>query len=226
MRKDLSAVHLVILLLVSLTLPLGTNATDSSISTDITWSGQHTLTGNVTITQGVTLTIEQGSSIDCGDGYWILVEGNLVAETTHFFSSTDPVTQGSHGAGLWKGIEIASSGSAILTETLIENAKTALKINGQLTANGLEIMHSYVGVNNLATSDIVDYSSNQIDYDSIQNSGTLTISNAQINQSAIGIHTTGFTTVLESNFSSVGIALNTPKCQTGNGHSRNNKSIL
>ena len=77
MRKDLSAVHLVILLLVSLTLPLGTNATDSSISTDITWSGQHTLTGNVTITQGVTLTIEQGSSIDCGDGYWILVEGNF-----------------------------------------------------------------------------------------------------------------------------------------------------
>ena len=213
MRKDLSAVHLVILLLVSLTLPLGTNATDSSISTDITWSGQHTLTGNVTITQGVTLTIEQGSSIDCGDGYWILVEGNLVAETTHFFSSTDPVTQGSHGAGLWKGIEIASSGSAILTDTLIENAKTALKINGQLTANGLEIMHSYVGVNNLATSDIVDYSSNQIDYDSIQNSGTLTISNAQINQSAIGIHTTGFTTVLESNFSSVGIALNTPSGQ-------------
>ena len=61
-----------------------------------------------------------------------------------------------------------------MTETLIENAKTALKINGQLTANGLEIMHSYVGVNNLATSDIVDYSSNQIDYDSIQNSGTLT----------------------------------------------------
>ncbi len=210
MRKNSSAVLLVILLLVSLITPLNTNATDSTISTDMTWSGQYALTGNVTIIQGVTLTIEPGTSIDCGDDYWILVEGNLVVEDAHFFSSAIPITQGSHGAGLWKGIEIATSGSAILNTTLIENAKTALKVNGQLEANNLHINHSYIGVNNLANSNIAGYESNQIDYDSIQNSGLLTISEAQINQSAIGIHTTGITTVSDSNFSSIGIAFSTP----------------
>ena len=210
MRKNSSAVLLVILVMVSLLTPLGTNATDSTISTDITWSGQHTLTGNVTIVQGTTLTVEPGASIDCGDDYWILVEGTLVVNGAHFYSSAPPVTQGSHGAGLWKGIEVSSGGNALLNETLIENAKTALKINGQLQANDLQIKHSYIGVNNLANSSIVGYRSHQIDYDSIQNSGVLSISQAQINQSAVGIHSTGITTVVESNFSSIGIAINAP----------------
>ena len=210
MRKNSFAVQLVILLLLSLLTPLSTNATDSTISTNMTWSGQHTLTGNVTIIHGMTLTIEPGASIDCGDDYWILVEGNLVAEGAHFFSSAIPLTQGSHGAGLWKGIEIATGGNANLNGTLIENAKTAVKINGELEANNLQIKHSYIGVNNLANSNIQGYNSHQIDYDSVQNSGILTISNAQINQSAIGIHTTGITTVSQSNFSSIGVALSTP----------------
>lgn len=207
MRKTLIAPAIILLFLLSLLSPVMVSASDSTISTNVTWSGQQTLSGNLTIAQGVTLTIEPGTTIDCGDNYWIQVEGSLIANDATFFSSTPPVTQGSHGAGLWKGLIISLGATAVLNDTLIDNAKTAILVNGQLNANNLQISDSYIGVNNIGSSVINGYFSEQIDYDSIQNSGTLELSNAEISQSATGIQTTGITTISQSNFSSVGVAL-------------------
>jgi len=207
MRKTSTASAIITLLLISLSGPIIVSASDSTISTDVTWSGQQTLSGNLTVNQGATLTIQPGTTIDCGDNFWIEVEGTLIADDAHFFSSTPPVTQGSHGAGLWKGLVIGSSGVAFLNDTLIENAKTGILVNGELNANRLQIEHSYIGINNLASTIIDGYSSVQIDYDSILNSGILGISNVEIEQSATGIQTSGTSTISNSNFSSVGVAL-------------------
>ena len=214
MRKASIASAIILLLLISLSGPIMVSASDSIVSTDITWSGQQTLSGNLTIAQGATLTILPGTTIDCGDNYWIEVEGTLIANDANFFSSTPPVTQGSHGAGLWKGLIINSGGSAFINDTLIENAKTGILVNGELNANSIQIFDSYIGINNMATSTIDGYHSEQIDYDSIQNSGTLELSNAEIEHSATGIQTTGTSAVTNSNFSSVGVALKNLAGQT------------
>jgi len=208
MRQTSSACSIVILLFISFISPIAVNATDSTIATDITWSGQHIIDGNITISSGVILTIETGTTIDCGDDFWIQIDGVMVAEGAYFFSSTPPVTQGSHGAGLWKGLHISHGGVAFLNNTLIENAKTGVKVEGELNAIDLEINHSYIGINNIGHSNINGYSSFQIDYDSIQNSGNLELSNATIQQSAVGVHSSGITKVSKSEFSSVGVALN------------------
>ncbi len=214
MRQAIPAFSIVILLSVSLLTPLPVNATDSTISSDIVWSGDHTLSGNITVSNGAKLTIEPGTTIDCGDDFWIQIDGMIVAQDAHFFSSTPPVTQGSHGAGLWKGLLINNGGIAFLNNTLIENAKTAIKVDGELNAVDLVINDSYIGINNDGNSIITGYSSFQIDYDSIQNSGTLVLSDGNIVQSAVGIHTSGNTSVTHSEFSSVGIALNSASGQT------------
>ena len=151
MRKTLIAPAIILLFLLSLLSPVMVSASDSTISTNVTWSGQQTLSGNLTIAQGVTLTIEPGTTIDCGDNYWIQVEGSLIANDATFFSSTPPVTQGSHGAGLWKGLIISLGATAVLNDTLIDNAKTAILVNGRLNANDLQISDSYIGVNNIGS---------------------------------------------------------------------------
>tara|TARA_B110001452_G_scaffold197161_1_gene167120 strand:+ start:5608 stop:10308 length:4701 start_codon:yes stop_codon:yes gene_type:complete len=207
MRKTTTATVIITLLLFSLSSPFLVSASDSTISSDITWSGQHILSGNVTVSQGATLTIEPGSSIDCGDDFWIQIEGTIISENAHFFSSTPPVTQGSHGAGLWKGLVIESSGIGFFNNTLIENAKTGILVNGELNANNLQITHSYIGVNNAANSNINGYYSFQIDYQSIQNDGDLVLSNSIIEHSATGIQTSGISSISDSNFSNVGVAL-------------------
>ena len=56
-------------------------------------------------------------------------------------------TSGSHGAGLWTGIYIAAKGHAVLDEVTIHNAKTAIKVEGQLSAYKITIEDAYIGVN-------------------------------------------------------------------------------
>ena len=214
MRKTTTASVIITLLMISLSSPVMISSADSTISTDLTWSGQQVLSGNITISQGTTLTIQPGTTIDCGDDFWIQVDGTIIADDASFFSSTPPVTQGSHGAGLWKGLIIGYSGIALMNNTLIENAKTAILVNGQFTANNLQINHSYIGINNLGVSTIDGYLSSQIDYDSIQNSGTLQLSRAEIDQSASGVQTSGTSIITNSNFSSVGVALKNIAGQT------------
>ena len=138
-------------------------AADTSVNVDTTWSGDVVLTGNVTVMNGSTLTLSPGTTVDGGDGYWIRVDGTLDASNAQFFSSQTPVTAGSHGAGLWTGIYIASKGHAVLSDVTIENAKTAIKVDGQLTAFKTTVKDAYIGINVMGSADINILTAEHID---------------------------------------------------------------
>ena len=134
MRTGRALLLVTILLLMPLSnLSQNSLAVDSSIQVNTTWSGSVVLTGNVTVSNGSTLTLSPGTTVDGGDGYWIRVDGTLVANSAEFFSSQTPLTAGSHGAGLWTGIYVANKGHAVLDQVTINNAKTAVKVDGHLT---------------------------------------------------------------------------------------------
>ena len=115
MRTSRALFLVAILLLTPLSyLSQNSLAADSTIQVNTTWSGNVVLTGNVTVSNGSTLTLSQGTTVDGGDGYWIRVDGTLLANSVQFFSSQTPLTAGSHGAGMWTGIYVASKGHALL----------------------------------------------------------------------------------------------------------------
>ena len=106
MRQRLACgvVSLFLLVILSPLVP----AADSTISADTTWSGEMVLSGNITVASGTTLTIAPGTNVDARE-YSIVVEGALMVEGASFFSSVPPITQGSHGQGLWPGIVVELS---------------------------------------------------------------------------------------------------------------------
>ena len=183
------------------------HAADSTVQVDTTWSGNIILTGNVTVQNGTTLTLSPGTTVDGGDGYWIRVDGTLVATSSTFFSSQTPLTAGSHGAGLWTGVHIADKGHAVLDTVSIENAETALMVDGRLTANKLTIRDAYIGINNLESSNIEDLTAEHIDYEVIRNSGFFNMSGATLTDVAGGIWSTGTTVVDTVTMTQVGTGL-------------------
>ena len=102
MRTVQASTLIMLLLLTSLSAVMQpADAADTTVNTQTTWSGEIELTGNVTVANGTTLTISPGTTIDAGDDHWIRIEGSLIATDTTLYSSATPLTQGSHGAGLW-----------------------------------------------------------------------------------------------------------------------------
>jgi hypothetical protein len=182
-------------------------AADTSVSADTTWSGAVVLTGNVTVMNGSTLTLSPGTTVDGGDGYWIRVDGTLLASQTDFFSSQVPLTSGSHGAGLWTGIYIASKGHAVLDEVTIQNAKTALKVEGQLSAYKITIEDAYIGVNVIGSANIVSLTAQHIDYEVLRNSGNLNLSTGTFADIAGGLWSTGMSTLDTVTISQAGTGL-------------------
>ena len=88
MRTSRALLLVAILLLMPLSnLSQNSLAVDSSIQVNTTWSGNVVLTGNVTVSNGSTLTLSPGTTVDGGDGYWIRVDGTLVANSAEFFFS-------------------------------------------------------------------------------------------------------------------------------------------
>ena len=182
-------------------------ATDTSVNVDTTWSGAIVLTGNITVMNGSTLTISPGTTVDGGDGYWIRVEGTLLATQSDFFSSQVPLTSGSHGAGLWTGIYITSKGHAVLNDVTLENTKTALKVEGQLLANKITISDSYIGINVIGSAEIESLTAQHIDYEVLRNSGNLTLSKGTFSDVAGGIWSTGMSTIDTVTISQAGTGL-------------------
>ena len=182
-------------------------ATDTSVSTDTTWSGDIILAGNVTVMNGSTLTLSPGTTVDGGDGYWIRVEGTLLAAQTDFFSSQVPLTSGSHGAGLWTGIHISGKGHAVLNEVTIQNAKTALKVEGQLSAHKVTIEDAYIGVNVFGSANIESLTAQHIDYEVLRNSGNLNLSTGLFSDIAGGLWSTGTSTLDAVTISQAGTGL-------------------
>ena len=183
------------------------HASDTTLFVDTTWSGNIVLTGNVTVENGTTLTVSPGTTVDGGDGYWIRVDGTLLATSSTFFSSQAPLTSGSHGAGLWTGLYIANKGHAVLETVSIENAKTAVKVDGHLTANKLTIIDAYIGINNQASSDLVALTAEHIDYDVVRNSGSLNLSGGTFSDIAGGVWSTGTTAIDTVTMTQVGTGI-------------------
>ena len=208
MRTARALILATLLLLTPLSL-LATPATaaDTSVNADTTWSGAVVLTGNVTVMNGSTLTLAPGTTVDGGDGYWIRVEGTLSASNSDFFSSQVPLTSGSHGAGLWTGIYVTNKGHAILSEVTIENAKTATKVEGYLSANKVTIKDSYIGINVIGSADITSLTAQHIDYEVLRNSGSLSFSSGTFTDIAGGLWSTGTSVVDTLTLSQAGTGL-------------------
>lgn len=183
------------------------HASDTTLFVDTTWSGNIVLTGNVTVENGTTLTVSPGTTVDGGDGYWIRVDGTLLATSSTFFSSQAPLTSGSHGAGLWTGLYIANKGHAVLETVSIENAKTAVKVDGHLTANKLTIIDAYIGINNQASSELVALTAEHVDYDVVRNSGSLNLSGGTFSNIAGGVWSTGTTAIDTVTMTQVGTGI-------------------
>ena len=197
-----------LLIMTSLSLMISpSSAVDTSLNSDTTWSGDIVLTGNVTVLPDTTLTLQPGTTVDGGDGHWIHVEGTLFAEHSEFFSSHAPLTQGSHGAGLWTGLQISQTGHAILDNTTINNSKTGIKVDGSLTATTLSINDAYIGMNIIGSATVDDLHAEHIDYDVIRNSGTLNLFSGVFTDVAGGIWSTGTSVVEGMTVSNVGTAL-------------------
>jgi len=174
------------LILVLLT-PLASSA-DSTVSVNTTWSGSMTLTGNVTVASGATLTIAPGASIDAKE-YALIVEGTLEAEEATFFSSVIPITQGSHGQGLWPGIVVESGGSASLANVTVANASAGVLVKGDLAANDLVVNDAYRGLSILGGEAVVQgFEAHRIDYEALYvETGALHISDGVVEEVAVGL---------------------------------------
>ncbi len=207
--RTLQASTLVCLLLLASfsALLLPANAADTTVNSETTWSGSVVLTGNVTVANGTTLTISSSTTIDGTNDHWIRVDGTLIAQDATFFSSQTPLTQGSHGAGLWVGLHISSTGHAVLNNVTIDNAKTAVRNEGTLTAADLTIDDAYIGINNAGAAVLDRLTAHNIDYDVVRTSGDLTIEEASMTNVAGGIISSGTSVVTDASFIQTGLAL-------------------
>ena len=208
MRTVQASTLVLLLLLASLSTVLQpASATDTTVTSETTWSGAIVLNGNVTVANGTTLTISPGTTIDAGDDHWLRVEGSLFATDTTFFSSVTPLTQGSHGAGLWVGLQVESNGHAQLTDVVINNSKTAVRNHGVLTASALTINDAYIGINNGGSATLSDVVANDVDYDVVRSTGALSIEEATFTNVAGGIISSGSSDVSDVSFYQTGLAL-------------------
>ena len=207
--RTLQASTLVCLLLLASfsALLLPAEAADTTVNSETTWSGSVVLNGNVTVANGTTLTISSSTTIDGTADHWIRIEGTLIAQDATFFSSQTPLTQGSHGAGLWVGLHISSTGHAVLNNVTIDNAKTAVRNEGTLTATDLTIDDAYIGINNAGAAAVDRLTAHNIDYDVVRTSGDLTIDEAAMTNVAGGIISSGTTAVADASFIQTGLAL-------------------
>ncbi|MAJ01992.1 MAG: hypothetical protein CMA10_06285 [Euryarchaeota archaeon] len=199
---------LLISLMVTMTWVPMVPAADSTVTVNTTWSGAVVLDGNVTIDQGATLTLSPGVTVDAKT-YSITVDGTLIADQSSFFSSTPPLTQGSHGQGLWVGIVVSPTGSATLTDVTISNASAALRIEGSLNADGLDLFDAYRGIAvHGGSADVDDLSAHRMDYEAIYlESGALTLNDATTVDTAVGLDSSGTASVTNLAISQTGIGV-------------------
>lgn len=184
-------------------------SSDSTISTSTTWSGTVTLNGNVTVDSSSTLVIESGTIVDA-QSYWLQIDGNLEASDVQFMTTETASSPGSTGAGLWGGIRISPSGSAVLSNISISGAESALEVHGDATIyESISISNSYIGFD-IASSGVVDAENvtmSTTDIQSVVNHGTLAIDTGLFSNTATGILSTNDLTANDVSFFDTGVAI-------------------
>ena len=195
------------LLLTVLLLPMVSGA-DSTVSVNTTWSGNTVLTGNVTVASGATLTVSPGASIDAKD-YSIVVEGTMVADQAHFYSSSIPETQGSHGQGLWSGIEVAAGATATFTSVAVSNASAGVLVQGTFSGEDVVFSDAYRGLSVMGGTAVVDgFEAYRIDYEAVYvESGSLNLSDATAEEVAVGLANHGQANVSDLIVSEAGVGV-------------------
>ena len=201
------ATGLVVLLLLGLLVPLASGA-DSTVSVNTTWSGNVALSGNVTVASGATLTVSPGTQVDAGP-YAIVVHGTLEASQASFYSSVLPETQGSHGQGLWPGIEIESSGTGLFSSVTVANASAGVMVKGELTASDLTLNDAYRGVAVMGgTANLTDVEAHRIDYEALYvESGSLTVDGGLAEEVAVGVANHGTANLTDMTVREAGVGV-------------------
>ena len=181
-------------------------AADVVTTGDVEISGNHTMTGNYTVSHGTTLTIKPGAVIDMDD-YWMRVEGTLIADDSTIMSSTQSLGAGSHNAGVWGDITIASGASATLDNVIISNAKSCMIVEGTLSATDLHLEDCLIGLELRGSATINGLSGSAIDHDGVRVSGTASIDNVDFSDMSGGIQSSGSLTLSNAQFDDVGTAI-------------------
>ncbi|MGY8755329.1 MAG: hypothetical protein ACKVIR_06520 [Candidatus Poseidoniales archaeon] len=181
-------------------------AADVVTTGDVEISGNHTMTGNYTVSHGTTLTIKPGAVVDMAD-YWMRVEGTLIADDSTIMSSIQSSGAGSHNAGVWRDITVASGATATLNNVTISNAKSCMIIEGTLSATDLNIEDCLLGLELRGSAIINGLSGAAIDHDGVRISGTAAIANVDFSEMSGGIQSTGSLTLSNAQFSEVGTAI-------------------
>ena len=163
-------------------------ATDSTVGVNTVWDSDRTLTGNVTVASGATLTVGSDVEVDARS-FSITVEGTLIVNDATFYSSVQPLTQGSHGQGLWPGLMVTSTGQATLLNTTVANASSGVTVYGQLSATGLTVNDAYRGVSSMGGStQLNELALHRIDYEALYvQAGALSVSDMVANEVAVGV---------------------------------------
>ena len=99
------------------------------------------------------------------------------------------------------------SGHAVLDDVTLDNAKTAVRNEGQLHATNLTINDAYIGIQNPGTSTITHLTATDIDYDVVRTSGVFDLDVANVTSAAGGVISSGTTAVTDASFFQTGSAL-------------------
>ena len=185
------------------------SASDSTISTNTTWSGTVVLNGNVTVDSSSTLVISPGTIVDARS-YWLQIDGVLHASDAEFMTSEVSSSLGSSGAGLWGGVLVSTGASADLTNISISGAESALTVHGDVTIHdSITINNSYIGFD-ISSSGMVDAENvtmSTIDVQSVVNHGNLAIDHGLFTNTGTGILSTNTLTANDVSFFETGVAI-------------------
>lgn len=181
---------------------------DSTVGVNTLWDSDRTLTGNITVASGVTLTIGPDVEVDARS-FSITVEGTLIADGGTFFSSVQPLTQGSHGQGLWPGIVVTSTGQATLGNTTVANASAGVTVYGQFNGNNLTINDAYRGVSSMGgITRLNDITLQRIDYEALYvQSGDLVATGLHAREVAVGVESWTHTSASNLTIEEAGVGL-------------------
>ena len=185
------------------------SASDSTISTNTTWSGTVVLNGNVTVDSSSTLVISPGTIVDARS-YWLQIDGVLHASDAEFMTSEVSSSLGSSGAGLWGGVLVSTGASADLTNISISGAESALTVHGDVTIHdSISINNSFIGfdISSSGTVDAENVTMSTIDVQSVVNHGNFAIDRGMFTNTGTGILSTNTLTANDVSFFETGVAI-------------------